>query len=198
VAARERIGLFGGSFDPVHTGHLILAQAAVNALALERVLFIPTAVPPHKHGGALADFAARAEMVELAIAGNPRFELSLAEAKRAVSYTYRTVLRFAGEGYGREKIHLLIGSDSLEEIREWRNPAEIFANATIVVMLRPGHERIAALPPESALVCLEEGKNSISSTDVRRLVREGKSIRYLVPDAVERYIARVALYRGNG
>jgi nicotinate-nucleotide adenylyltransferase len=197
VATRERIGLFGGSFDPIHTGHLILAQAAVNALALDRVLFIPTAVPPHKRREALTDFTTRVEMIERAIAGNRRFELSLVEAKRAVSYTYRTVLRFVREGYGRESIHLLIGSDSLEEIYEWRKPEMIFANATIVVMLRPGHERIPPLPPESALVRLAEGSNSISSSDVRDLVRDGKSIRYLVPDAVGRCIGRHALYRGN-
>jgi nicotinate-nucleotide adenylyltransferase len=197
VAIRERIALFGGSFDPVHTGHLIAAQAAVNALALDRVLFIPTAVPPHKGGVALADFAMRAEMVELAIAGNPRFELSLVESRRTVSYTYRTVLTFVRRGYGRENIHLIIGSDSLTDVPEWRKPDIIFANVTIVVMARPGHERMPVLPPESAVIRLEKGRTAISSTDVRSLVREGKSIRYLVPEAVERYIARHALYRGN-
>lgn len=197
VGRRERIGLFGGSFDPIHAGHLILAEAAVNALDLSRVFFIPTAMPPHKRRRALAAVAMRAEMVRIAIAGNPRFELSLVESKRGVSYTYRTVLRFAARGYGREQIHLLIGSDSLEEMHEWRSTETIIAHATIVVMSRPGRDQLPPLPPGSAVVRLEEGANSISSTLVRALVRDGKSIRYLVPEAVERYIVEHALYRGD-
>ena len=194
AAKREKIGLFGGSFDPVHTGHLILAQAAVNVAGLARVLFIPTAVPPHKRSVPLADIESRVRMVELAIAGNPRFELSRVEAARGVSYTYRTVRRFVEQGYGKDEIHLLIGSDSFEEMGEWRNPGEIFSHATILVMLRLGNERIPALPPETAIVVITAGVNAISATGIRELAREGKSIRYLVPDAVERFIAVHSLY----
>jgi len=194
AAEREKIGLFGGSFDPVHTGHLILAQAAVNVAGLARVLFIPTAVPPHKRSVPLTDIESRVRMVELAIAGNPRFEISRVEAERGISYTYRTVRRFAEQGYGKDQIHLLIGSDSLEEIGEWRNPGEIFSHATILVMMRPGNERIPPLPPEAAIVAVTAGVNAISATGIRALVRERKSIRYLVPDAVERFIAAHSLY----
>jgi nicotinate-nucleotide adenylyltransferase len=194
AAEREKIGLFGGSFDPVHTGHLILAQAAVNVAGLARVLFIPTALPPHKRGVPLTDIESRVRMVELAIAGNPRFEISRVEAERGISYTYRTVRRFAEQGYGKDQIHLLIGSDSLEEIGEWRNPGEIFSHATILVMMRPGNERIPPLPPEAAIVAVTAGVNAISATGIRALVRERKSIRYLVPDAVERFIAAHSLY----
>ena len=194
AAEREKIGLFGGSFDPVHTGHLILAQAAVNVAGLARVLFIPTAVPPHKRGVPLTDIKSRVRMVELAIAGNPRFEISRVEAERGVSYTYRTVRRFAEQGYGKDQIHLLIGSDLLEEMGEWRNPGEIFSHATILVMMRPGNERIPPLPPEAAIVAVTAGVNAISATGIRALVRERKSIRYLVPDAVERFIAAHSLY----
>jgi len=194
AAEREKIGLFGGSFDPVHTGHLILAQAAVNVAGLARVLFIPTAVPPHKRGVPLTDIESRVRMVELAIAGNPRFEISRVEAERGVSYTYRTVRRFAEQGYGKDQIHLLIGSDLLEEMGEWRNPGEIFSHATILVMMRPGNERIPPLPPEAAIVAVTAGVNAISATGIRALVRERKSIRYLVPDAVERFIAAHSLY----
>lgn len=197
MAKRERIGLFGGSFDPIHTGHLILAENAASALGLDRVLFMPTAVPPHKRCGDLTPVAARSEMVALAIAGTPRFELSLIEAEPGVSYTYRSVLRFAEEGYRRDQIHLLIGSDSLEEMHEWRNPETIFANATIVVMARPGHEALPSLPVESALVWLSQRMTPISSTEVRRLAGEGKPIRHLVPEAVEDYIVRRSLYRGS-
>ena len=133
-------------------------------------------------------------MVRLAIAGNPRFELSRAEASPGVSYTYRTVRSFAAKGYGKEEIHLLIGSDSLEEIDRWRKPEEIFSRATILVMQRPGHERIPALPGEAAVIVMTTGASAISARSIRELVREGKSIRYLVPDAVERFIAAHSLY----
>jgi nicotinate-nucleotide adenylyltransferase len=198
VAKRERIGLFGGSFDPIHSGHLVLAENAAAALGLDRVLFMPTAVPPHKCRGDLTPVESRAEMVAAAIAGRPRFELSLIEAAPGVSYTYRSVLRFVDEGYRRDQIHLLIGSDSLEEMHEWRNPEAIFASATVVVMARPGHEALAALPAEAALVWLSEGATPISSTEVRRLAGEGKPIGHLVPKAVEEYIVSRSLYRGSG
>jgi len=194
AAKREKIGLFGGSFDPIHTGHLILAQAAVNVAGLARVLFIPTAMPPHKRGVPLAGVEWRTRMVELAIEGNPYFELSRVEASRKVSYTYRTLRRFVEQGYGKGEIHLLVGSDSLEEMGEWRRPAEIFSHATILVMMRPGHERIPPLPPEAAVIAMSTGGNAISASGIRALVREGKSIRYLVPDAVERFIAEHSLY----
>jgi nicotinate-nucleotide adenylyltransferase len=194
AAEREKIGLFGGSFDPAHTGHLILAQAAVNVVGLSRVLFIPTAVPPHKRDVSLTDIEPRVRMVELAIAGNPRFRISRVEANRGVSYTFQTVRRFAERGYGKDQIHLLMGSDSLVEMTEWRNPEEIFSLATILVMQRPGFERIPPLPPEAAIIVMTAGINSISATAIRELVREGKSIRYLVPRSVERYIMSHALY----
>jgi nicotinate-nucleotide adenylyltransferase len=189
-----RIGLFGGSFDPIHTGHLIAAQAAVNTVGLERVFFIPTARPPHKRARDLTRFDTRRRMVELAIEGNPRFELSLIEAGRGVSYTYRSILSFVERGFRRDEIHLLIGADSFEEMETWRRTGEIVAHATILVMARPGHERFPALPPDAALVYMTAGSNSISSSDIRRLVRERKPIRYLVPDRIERFIAEHSLY----
>jgi nicotinate-nucleotide adenylyltransferase len=196
-ARKEKIGLFGGSFDPIHTGHLILAQAAVNVAGLARVVFIPTASPPHKRGVPLTDIETRTRMVELAIAGNPRFELSGIESSRGVSYTYRTVRAFAEQGYGKEEIHLMLGGDMLEEMGEWRKPGEIFSRATVLVMLRPGHGSLPALPAEAALICMTAGANAISSRSIRALAREGKSIRYLVPEAVERFIAAHSLY-GTG
>jgi nicotinate-nucleotide adenylyltransferase len=193
-ARKEKIGLFGGSFDPIHTGHLILAEAAVNMAGLARVFFIPTADPPHKRDVPLTDIETRTRMVEIAIDGNPRFELSRIEASRGVSYTYRTVRSFAEQGYGKEEIHLILGGDMLEEMTEWRKPGEIFARATVLFMRRPGHDRLPALPPEAALIGMTAGTNAISSRSIRALVREGKSIRYLVPDAIERFIAEHSLY----
>ena len=143
---------------------------------------------------ALTDIETRTSMVELAIAGNPRFELSRVEAERGVSYTFQTVSPFADRGFGKEEIHLLIGSDSLAEMGGWRKPAEIFSRATILVMQRPGSEQSRIFPPEAAVICMTAGTNAISSSAIRPLVREGKSIRYLVPDAVERFIASHSLY----
>lgn len=196
--AKSKIGLFGGSFDPIHTGHLIFAQAAVEFVGLERVLFIPTAAPPHKKRGDLTGIAIRREMVELAIEDNPHFELSLIEVKREVSYTYESVLHFREEGYGRDQIHILIGGDSLEEILTWKNYRTIYRNSTIVTLQRPGHRLIPPLPDEAAVIILETGSSSISSSEVRKLIRDGKAIRYLVPRPVERLIIERSLYRQTG
>ena len=166
----------------------------MNVAGLARIIFIPTASPPHKRDVSLTDIETRTRMVELAIKGNPRFELSRIEASRGVSYTYRTVRSFAAQGYGKEEIHLLLGGDMLEEMAEWRSPGEIFSRATVLVMLRPGHARLPALPPEAAIICMTAVANAISSRSIRALVREGKSIRYLVPEAIERFIAEHSLY----
>ena len=194
MARGKRIGVFGGSFDPVHLGHLILAQMACEELGLKKVYFVPTAVPPHKMNRELTPFKLRVEMLKLAIENNENFELSLIENRETPSYTYETVLKFKDEGYSKEELHLLVGSDSLMDMGKWREPEKIFANATIVSMMRPGHEDFPPLPEGSAIVVIERGSNSISSTDIRELVRSGKSIRYLVPEAVERFIKEHSLY----
>ncbi|MBN1885938.1 MAG: nicotinate (nicotinamide) nucleotide adenylyltransferase [Candidatus Krumholzibacteriota bacterium] len=195
---RDAIGLFGGTFDPPHTGHLILAERAADALGLSRILFVPTANPPHKETGALSPFDDRLEMTEAAIGGNGRFELSLLEDGPEPSFTWKTLERFAGEGYDRERLHLLVGGDSLAEIASWRRPETICRLATIVAMARPGWPETPVLPEDAAVVILETGTNAISSSAIRRLVAAGRSIRYLVPAPVERYIAEHGLYREPG
>jgi nicotinate-nucleotide adenylyltransferase len=194
--AKDRIGLFGGSFDPIHNGHLILAECAVNFVGLERVYFIPTAVPPHKARRELTGFELRKGMVELAIRGNPRFELCLIESGEGPAYTYETVATFRERGFDKDQIHLIVGSDSLGDLSEWKHPESICANVTIVAMRRAGRESIPALPDGTALIVLESCTNSISSREIRSLVREGKSIRYIVPEAVERFIHDNKLYLG--
>jgi nicotinate-nucleotide adenylyltransferase len=194
VESKAKIGLFGGSFDPPHTGHLILAELAADFAGLEHVYFIPTAIPPHKDHGELTPFELRKRMVEIAIAGNPRFELSLLENKPDISYTYESILYFHERGYGREQIHLLVGGDSIEEIPSWKRPGDIFRNATIVVMRRPGYAGVPALPENAAMIVLESAANAISSSEIRRRVGEGRSIRYLVPREVERIIIDQNLY----
>jgi len=194
MAKGERIGLFGGSFDPVHLGHLILAQIACEELDLRKVYFVPTAVPPHKMDRELTPFELRVKMLQLAIEGNENFEISLVENRETPSYTYETILKFREAGYSRDELHLLVGSDSLNDMGKWREPDKIFANATIVSMMRPGYEDIPSLPAGSAIIVLERGSNSISSTDIRELVKSGRSIKYLVPEAVEDFIKEHSLY----
>ena len=194
MAEQERIGLFGGSFDPVHTGHLILAQVAAGFADLDRVFFVPTSAPPHKTGMTLSPFEDRTEMVRLAIEGNDLFELSLLEGSDGPSYTWESVLHYSSAGYDRERLHLLVGNDSLGEMRNWRNPGAIFDNATIISMTRPGSADLPAPPDGAAVIILDTGANTISSSEIRRRVREGKTIRYLVPDPVERYIVDRGLY----
>ncbi len=195
MITRERIGLFGGSFDPIHTGHLILAQSAVDHACLDRVYFIPTSNPPHKKPLVMSPFDDRKKMVELAIAGNEKFFLSAIEEKEETSYTFDSILYFKELGYGREDMHLLIGADTLGEISGWKNPEVIFEHATIVVMQRPGYKIPGALPPEAAIMIITEGANTISSKSIRRSVSEEVSIRYLVPESVEKYINKRSLYR---
>jgi nicotinate-nucleotide adenylyltransferase len=196
VAEEERIGLFGGSFDPVHTGHLILAQMAADFAGLGRVLFIPTSAPPHKSDRILSPYEDRIEMVRLAIEGNDMFELSLIEGSERPSYTWESVLHYSREGYGRERLHLIVGSDSLSEMGMWRNPRAIFENATIISMTRPGGAGPVAPPAGAAVMIIETGANTISSSEIRRRAGEGRTIRYLVPAPVERYIRDRGLYSG--
>lgn len=194
----QRIGLFGGSFDPIHAGHLILAQLALDFAGLDRVLFIPTANPPHKTGRTLTPFEHRRRMVELAIEGNDRFGLSLVEEEDGPSYTWQSVVRFSAEGYDRSRLHLLVGSDSLAEMAGWRRPEVIFENTTIIAMRREGSGGHVAVPRGAAVIFIETCANSISSSAVRALIAEGRSIRYLVPAEVERYIRDHRLYAVAG
>ncbi len=197
MGAEGKIGLFGGSFDPVHLGHLILAQRAADFVGLDRVFFIPTAMPPHKTTRKLTPFEIRREMLELALSDNDRFELSMIENGGSVSYTYETINQFSEKGYGREQLHLLVGSDSLSEIPTWKNPQIIFSKATIVAMHRPAYDPPDDFPDDSAIIMINTGCNNISSSEIRRLVSQDRSIRYLVPAAVEEYIIKNALYRGH-
>lgn len=194
AAWNERIGLFGGTFDPIHSGHILLAEEAIKAAGLDRIIFIPTAFPPHKMEERITGFDARVDMVRLAIKGKEHFELSLLESAESISYTYRTVNFFARRGYDRTRLHLLVGSDSFMEIMKWRKPKEIFSRATLLVLERPAFESAPALPEGAAVIWVRSKKSDISSSLIRRLRSEGRSIRGLVPRSVERYIENHSLY----
>ena len=200
----SRIGILGGMFNPVHLGHLILAQSAVEAFDLRKVLFIPCGVPPHKNPGTLIPAAHRLAMVQAAIAGDPRFEALDIEIRRTgISYAVDTVAELRERYQGSELI-FIIGSDTLGELYLWKNIYSLLTLCKFGVFGRPGFEVNAAQPASLHLESpwaerLVEGVTGgrqidISSSDIRYRIAEGMNIRYLVPRDVERYIAEHRLY----
>ncbi|HXG41823.1 MAG TPA: nicotinate-nucleotide adenylyltransferase [Dehalococcoidia bacterium] len=197
-----RIGVLGGTFDPVHWGHLVLAEQARDQLSLERVLFVPAGLPWRKVDRAVSPVAQRVEMVRLALESSP-FELSLLEAERpGPSYTVDTLQQLREMLPGAE-LYFIMGHDALWDLPNWHRPADIVSLACLAVARRPdrsGEEALAEvarrLPAvRERVVWLEMPLLGISGSDIRRRVREGRSIRYLVPPAVEDYIHRHGLYR---
>jgi nicotinate-nucleotide adenylyltransferase len=200
----KRLGIFGGSFNPVHHGHLIAAQDALEAFALDRVLFVPCAQPPHKPAAVMAPAADRRAMLELAIADNPRFELCTLELDRGgVSYTVDT-LRALRERHPGETLAFIIGVDTLSELHTWRAIGEVLEMAEIVTLIRPGtpperwSDAALGLPPpwpERLRARMVHGHAvEISSSDVRRRLAEGREIRYFVPPRVEQYLRARRMY----
>jgi nicotinate-nucleotide adenylyltransferase len=200
-----RLGLFGGSFDPVHYGHLILAECCREQCWLDAVWFMPAAVPPHKQGQSLSPAAERIEMLKLAIGGHESFAVYSGEIDRGgVSYTVDTLQKLYSEDPRRE-LFLLMGADSLADLPNWREPERICELAIPVVASRAGvpdqddtvldrlmsGERLAA-----ARQCrVETPVIELSATEIRRRVGAGQSIRFRTPRAVEKYIETHGLYR---
>ena len=183
-----RIGILGGSFDPIHHGHLILARAAKEELGLDRIVFIPADMSPHKTETKAATATHRMEMVRLAIEGEEGFEASDIELKRpAPSYTVDT-LRELRHSHPDDEFVLLIGADNVAKFDTWREPDEIRRLAQIAVLDRANHSAPHGWPVVRRLV-------DISSTDIRGRVAAGLSIRYLTPQRVCDYIASHSLYR---
>lgn len=197
------IGLMGGTFDPIHCGHLILGEQAAEQLGLDTVLYVTTPNPPHKDGLAITDARHRFEMTRLAVDGNERFVCSDIEMRRAgPCYTVDTVREIRGL-YGPEpRVYVLVGADEAAALTTWRDPRGLQELATVVVANRPGYEVeevLARLPVDLAagIMPLSIPGVDISATDLRNRVRGGRSIRYLVPEPVRRYIVDSGLYRGN-
>jgi nicotinate-nucleotide adenylyltransferase len=199
-----RIGILGGTFNPVHLGHLILAQDALERFELDRVFFVPCAQSPHKTAEPPIAAAHRAAMLEAALEGDPRMEVSRAEIERGgVSYTIDTVEDFARRFPGAE-ICFIIGADTLAELHRWKDIGRLLERCAFVTLARPGFDVDAIAPeslrlpppwPERLLARVAAGHAvDISSTDVRMRLAEGLRVRYLVPDAVEMYIREHHLY----
>ena len=216
-----KIGLFGGTFDPIHWGHLRSAEEVSETFGLDRVYFIPAALPPHKRGQTTTPARDRLQMVRLAVAKNPRFQVSTAEISRAgVSYSIDTIREFAAKKQRGDVLYFIIGLDAFREIGTWKNFTEIFPLCNFIVTSRPGSKESDPLKGTGVAVkklfCYDFKRRNyrhgsgtriffdeltdiaISASEIRALVKEGKSIRYLVPAEVERYIKRRGLYSSAG
>lgn len=219
-----RIGLFGGSFNPIHNGHVAVARQTHETLALDRTLFIPTGDPPHKRAGSLAPAHHRYEMVRLAIAGTPAFELSDIEiARQGKSYSIDTV-RTLQQQYGSgTALYFLIGLDAFLDLPSWREPEALLSACTFVVISRPEQsfktlatlpflqhlttEKLAPLdagtvnrldlelPSGRTIICLALPPSPISASDIRQRIQRGSPLANLLPPPVESYILRQQLYR---
>jgi nicotinate-nucleotide adenylyltransferase len=193
-----RLGLYGGTFDPIHLGHLILAEACREACSLDRVWFVVAGAPPHKPGGR-TDVKHRLEMVHLAIAGNPAFEVSEVETLRpGPHYSVETLETIALERPD-DDLFFLIGADSLVDLPQWRSPDRILTLASLVVANRPGFEPSPIdLPPEARPIHrVTIPPIGIASHEIRRRRLEGRSIRYQIPRAVEAYMNAHGLYQAG-
>jgi nicotinate-nucleotide adenylyltransferase len=193
-----KIGLFGGTFDPIHTGHLLLADVALGDAGLDQILFVPAAAPPHKPVGPKTSAGDRVQMVRLAVEGHPGFRMTDLELRRpGASYTVDTLveLKDSGEWRGAEWF-LLIGADMLLDLTNWKDPDEIVRNAGLLVMKRPGFDiRRAEKKFLKNALQINAPEIGISSTEIRKRIRDGKSIRYWVPESVEAFIRERGLYR---
>jgi len=189
--------LFGGTFDPVHVAHLVLAEQVGEVVGLEQVVFVPAGRPPHKEGGTFAAPHHRRAMVELAVAGNPRFTVSGIELEAdGPSFTIDTVRRL--KAAGARRVALIIGGDSLVEMSTWREPEALLAECEILVVERPGYDLTRAPAAYRARAHVVPAlKLDIASRTIRARVAAGQSIRYLVPEPVRAYIDAHGLYR-NG
>ena len=199
-----RVGLFGGTFDPVHYGHLLLAETCREQCDLDEVWFLPADVPPHKQDAVVSSGPARAEMIELAVAGNPGILVSRYELEHGgVNYTVDTLRHFRDETPEAE-LFFLMGADMFNDLPNWRNAEEVCRLAVPIVAQRAGADppdydclRSIATPErisEFLNYQVEMPQIELSSTEIRNRVAEGRSIRYRTPRAVQKYIETHGLY----
>ena len=216
----QRVGILGGTFDPVHFGHLRTAEEALEALDLDSVLFVPAADPPHKSQQRITAFEHRWRMLQLAVQGNAGFRISDLEQRLAgKSYTVVTLSKLLEAHSGRAELYFLVGLDSFLELDTWWHYRELFQLARIVVLRRPGYseegvenflqQKVSALyrwdrqahlyrhPELRPTYYLETTCMGVSSTQIRQLLSQGRSIRYLVPQEVMSYIREKHLYGGR-
>jgi nicotinate-nucleotide adenylyltransferase len=203
VSAPRRIGVFGGTFDPPHYGHLAAAEEAGDRLELARVLFVPTGLPPHKPQAPITPAPLRVRMVELAIADNPRFALSRADVDRpGPSYTADLLAVLRAELGAATKLYFICGMDMLASLPTWHAPERVLAQCYLVAVTRPGTPPVDLAALERALpaargrvTVLPAPGLDISGRELRARIAQGRTVRYLVPPAVAEFIAARGLYR---
>lgn len=197
--------LFGGSFNPIHVGHLMVAEGALDALDVDRVVFVPAGSPPHKKGGDLAPAEDRLRMVELAVSDNPRIDVWDHEARGGgVGYTIETLRAWRKLSGAEGRTPFLVGADTVRDLATWHCVADLFEEALFVPFPRPGCALEApralwdVVPPGEVEAMLARAVAAplvdVSASDIRRRVAEGRSLRYLTPDPVAEYIRRHGLY----
>jgi nicotinate-nucleotide adenylyltransferase len=189
-----KLGIYGGSFDPVHLGHLLVAQAAVEELALDRIFFIPAAQSPFKPANTLEAGAVRLRLLRLALAGNTHAEVVDEELRRGgVSYSVDTLRSFATR-FPEAELFYLIGADNVAKLNEWREPAELARLAEFVVIPRPGEPPVNFPAPFRGRH-LKGFPMGISSSEIRRRLKAGLTVEHLLPDTVAGAIQAAGIYR---
>ncbi|MFH2145139.1 MAG: nicotinate-nucleotide adenylyltransferase [Candidatus Omnitrophota bacterium] len=189
---KKRIGILGGTFDPIHLGHLNLAQTARVNLKLNRVIFIPAAIPPHKGRQDITPAEARYQMIKQSIADNRFFRVSRFELERGgISYSVNTLRAFISK-YPDADLYFIVGSDALPELNSWRRIKEVFKICKFVVAKRPGFEK--SRWPKNVVV-LKGNFLNVSSSAIRQLLRRGKAPRYLLPRQAYKFIIKNSLYQ---
>lgn len=198
---KKRVGIFGGTFDPIHMGHLIVAETIMDEFHLDKVVFIPAAVPPHKLDKQISPAKHRYMMTMLATCSNPRFQVSDMEMHRQGPSYSRDTLAQLLEEHGRDtEFYFIVGADSVENLHTWNRIDELLTMCHFIGASRPGcmpdMEKIAQRfgPLSEKIHCLETPELEISSTEIRHRVGQKRTIRYIVPETVEQYIYKEKLY----
>ncbi|MGP6138888.1 MULTISPECIES: nicotinate-nucleotide adenylyltransferase [unclassified Jeotgalibaca] len=187
---RRRVGILGGTFNPPHLGHLIMAEQAGKQLGLDKVCFMPDAEPPHVDRKPFIAGKHRAEMVRRSISGNALFELEDIELKRGgKSYTFETMKELTAKNPDTD-YYFIIGGDMVEYLPKWYRIDELVTMVNFVGVARPGYPKTSAYP----IIWVDSPEVAISSTEIRKMVKNGQSIRYVVPEEVEQYIMEEGLY----
>ena len=198
MEAKIKIGLFGGSFDPIHYGHLKLANWVRNKLSLNQIIFIPAAIPPHKQNLKLTDSKHRYRMIQIAIENYSEFTVSAVELEReGISYTIETIFYFQEKFLlSKDALFLIIGADSLLDFPNWKEPDKIIENCQLIVLQRPGINLDRAKPKyKRKATILQSPLIDVSATDIRRRIKEGGSIDKFVLPGVAQYIYEHGLYK---
>lgn len=199
---RKKIGILGGTFDPVHYGHLLIAQSAAEEFLLDEVIFLPTGKSPHKSASQVTEPDLRCEMVQIAIEGNPKFSISTIEANNSVvNYTYMTLQKFH-HMYQDAQLFFIMGEDALDDFLEWKRPDEICQLASVLVAVRNeiGTELKGKIDRMNKMLSsdihmLHAPNFSISSREIRERIYSGKSVKYMLPDQVNAFIQAHFLYK---